>query len=871
MADVQYKFPDGIKDLLVCGDIEANGLLEDKKEWKAGELKVHKAADRVWMACYKIPEANGDCYDFIDDEMLKLHKRALIRHNRQHGRSNVKLFPMSALPQFCDHVGVQVMHFGMKYDFPVMEKLLGYFLPKEKRWDTFVQSSTQFCDRDLVEGSKSGAHSLESWARRLGNGVKVEHEDWLNFSIDMYRRCWRDVEIQCDLYDELQEERERDKLECNIDWTEPLRTEMDAAYWISWSEIWGFPIDEPYARSLVEKWDKHLADIEDKLLPTMPFRLSFDGCGAAINFETYSEGMLKNTNLTRMPIGWCWTEDSANRPTPVWNPFKKDGTPNENVNNYWLGKPATDYVPEEPEVFASPAVLDDNGKVIQKAVRARKARPAKEAKPRRPNCYEDDAGLTEPPLIKMTPDDVGGPYTRIQWNHYNLGSNNQVIEYLTRYTEWKCTERTEKGNPKLTEDSFDSIGEDGIGALIKDYLITKSRRTNILNFKDPSKGWISHIREDGRVSALNNSCGTPTARSRHSVIVNVPSSGARWGHEMRTCWMAADGCRMLGLDSSALEMRCLAHEIDCQKTRDLILEGDFHQACFEQIPEFSASRGSTKGFTYALLYGASDAKLGSLVNVDGCLEMFASKVKLKQRGWIQDTSGNWRHKNWNPKKDSLTYKEAQETVCGSIVRMRYMEGLEPLGKAIEKFTKLSEKGYLKALDGRKLNCRSSHSALNLRLQSSGAILCKKSVILTMERLEEAGYVVVGNKHDPSEHVELYAFVHDEIQMGIPEKYFTDKVLKVDVSGFDMNNPDERAEAKGLCKMTADRFINREYRRKGHVWSKPVIDVEKGEILTSHSIVTDIAKEAFYEAGRVYNFSSKTESEAIVGNNWAQTH
>ena len=78
------------------------------------------------------------------------------------------------------------MHFGMKYDFPIMEKLLGYFLPKEKRWDTFVQSSTQFCDRELVEGSKSGAHSLESWAIRLGNGVKVEHEDWLNFSIAIY-------------------------------------------------------------------------------------------------------------------------------------------------------------------------------------------------------------------------------------------------------------------------------------------------------------------------------------------------------------------------------------------------------------------------------------------------------------------------------------------------------------------------------------------------------------------------------------------------------------------------------------------------------------------------------------------------------------
>lgn len=230
---------------------------------------------------------------------------------------------------------------------------------------------------------------------------------------------------------------------------------------------------------------------------------------------------------------------------------------------------------------------------------------------------------------------------------------------------------------------------------------------------------------------------------------------------MRQCWVAAEGCRQLGIDGSALEMICLAHEIECEDTKKLIAEGDFHTVCFQQIPEFSSSRGATKGFTYALLYGASDAKLGSLVDIEGCLEKFASEEKLGKRGWIQDIHGKWRHKQWNPKKDSLSYKEAQETVCGSIIRTRYMEGLEPLGKAIERFTKLSEKGYLKALDGRKLNCRSSHSALNLRLQSSGALICKLAMKLTMEKLQEEGLVVIGKDHDYRKHVELYTFYHKD--------------------------------------------------------------------------------------------------------------
>ena len=162
-----------------------------------------------------------------------------------------------------------------------------------------------------------------------------------------------------------------------------------------------------------------------------------------------------------------------------------------------------------------------------------------------------------------------------------------------------------------------------------------------------------------------------------------------------------------------------------------------------------------------MIYGASDSKLGSLADVPNCREQFASKEKLKQRGWIEDTSGNWRHKNWNPKKESLLFKEAQDTVCGSIIRMRIMEGLQPLGAAIERYVKMSEKGYLKSLDGRKLNCRSSHSAFNLRLQSTGAILCKTAMILTMQKLEKAGLVVVGKDHDPKKHVELYTFYHKQ--------------------------------------------------------------------------------------------------------------
>jgi hypothetical protein len=880
MTSVIYKFPESAKGANFTFDAESNGLLEIKREYsKAKGLIEAPAATRIWMICHK-NDVTGECFDFIDDEMLKLHKRALARHNRAYGRKQVTLYPMSALPQFWKFAGRQTGHYAMKFDFPLVEKLLGYHQPRHKRWDTLVQSSTQFCDREYVFGSTSGVHSVESWALRIGKGVKVEHEDWMNFSIDMYKRCWRDVEVQCDILVALEDERETDRLECNISWDKALKLEHDAAFWIAFSEKCGYPLDLEHANKTTKGWDVELEGIEDKLLPKMPFRKGAVRCGTKVNWEKYSEAFLKNTDYTRIPIGWCWAEDSGNKPTPIWKPFKKDGSLSESVKTYWSGRDAQDAIPAEPERFAVPAIYNDKGKVEVKAIRARKARPAIEAKEAVPDAYHDDAGLTDPPLIRMDENDVAGAFTRIQWDNYNLGSNDQVIEFLTGYTEWQPTEYTDKGNSKLTEDSFDSIDsiiDPDLGKTLKYYLITRSRRTNVTNFKDPTKGWTNNVRPDGRVTPRNNTMGTPTARSRHSVIVNVPSVNALHGAEMRKCWVSAEGCKQLGIDAAAIEARAMAHEIDCDVTKDIIVNGDFHTLVWDTIPDFSSSRSNTKTTEYALLYGSGDQNLGSTADVEGVLEQFASKTKLGLRGWIQ-VDGKWRHKKWSPKKESLLLKEAQETVCGAIIRSRIMKGLAPLGAAIDKFVKLSEKGYLVALDGRKLQCRSSHSAFNLRLQSTGAIICKTAMVLAMDKLEEQGLVVVDKPHDFKKHVELYTFYHDELQFGVPESMHTpDKIFNVDFSDFDLNNPDKKIKkaekklAEKLVDKTIARFLAREKRTKGRTWSVPVVDYKLGTIVLSHSIVADIATEAFYEAGRVYGFTSPVESAWNSGYNWYDCH
>lgn len=879
------EYPEHVYGADLTFDIESNGLLEEKKTYsKRDGLIISPPADRIWMSCHRDAKT-GWCYDFIDDEMLSIHMRAIIRHNRQYSRRKVMLLPMSEMPRFWGIVGRLTGHNSVKFDFPLVGKLMGYYLDRNRMWDTLIQSQTQNSDRGYVQGSTSGPHSVESWSLRLNKGVKVSHEDWMNFSIDMYKRCWRDVEIQCDIGVALEDEREVDRLECNIDWTQALHTEHMAAYWISWSEQWGFPCDIKHAEGLVNTLDKRLAEIEDELLPSMPFRLTTSTrCGTLRNWEEYSQIMLDRTDLTYIPLGWCWVEGGRNRPQPIWEPFKADGSYTDSVKTFWQGKDPQPFKPEEPEraavkaVKAKKAAYTSDGELVSeevigvKGVRARKARKAVEAKTRIPNCYEDEAGMTDPPIHRCSLEDVQGAFTRIQWVNYNLGSNAQVIEYLTRYTKWEHTELTENGNPKLTEESFDSIGEEGVGEMLKEYLITKSRRTSIKNFKDPSKGWLNLLRSDGRITPINSTMGTPTARSRHANLVNVPSGGALYGDEMRDCWVAYSDGLMLGIDSSGLEMRMLANEMGDDQCTKEIVEGDIHSVIWELIPDLSGSRGNTKSIEYCLIYGGSDTKLGSLANVDGCREHFASKEKLVQRGWILDEESLWRHKRWSGYKESLSYKAAQDTVCGGIIRDRIMKGLKPLGDCIERITKQAEKGFLVGLDGRKLIVRSTHSALNLKLQSTGAILMKSSLIRCMEELEKVGLVRVGAAYQPNTYSELFTFYHDELQIGIPKSCIKDKkVLQLDLSDYNLSDNGERKHAKGKLEAAVSRFKKRQIRSHNKHWSGAKIDLHNGTATMFHSDVGQICVEVFEGMGMEYNLGCPVTGEYEVGRSWKETH
>lgn len=321
-------------------------------------------------------------------------------------------------------------------------------------------------------------------------------------------------------------------------------------------------------------------------------------------------------------------------------------------------------------------------------------------------------------------DNISGPFSRVEFHRTDLNSDSQVKTWLLSIG-WKPTEFNrsattgEQSSPKLTEDSFETIpGE--VGELLKQRVTWRHRRSQI-------EGWLSAVREDHCLPAGANTLGTNTGRMRHRCVVNVPKAddSVPFGHEMRELFCARPGRKFVGYDASGLELRMLAHYMNDPEYTEQILNGDIHS--YNQRLAGLPTRNSAKTFIYALLYGAGDAKLGSII------------------GGGADEGSKLRHK--------------------------FFSNLPKFGKLIDDVKRAAQRGYLKGLDGRRIVMRRDdrgevmvHKALNTLLQSAGAQIMKKAMVIAEKSFNAAGldYIKVIDMHDESQldvfesHAELIA-------------------------------------------------------------------------------------------------------------------
>ena len=319
----------------------------------------------------------------------------------------------------------------------------------------------------------------------------------------------------------------------------------------------------------------------------------------------------------------------------------------------------------------------------------------------------DELQAIFPPITEIRYSDKTGKRLKDNVIVFNPGSRQQIAQRL-QDKGWEPETYTEKGQAIVSEEVLEKVNIPEAQAVAK-YLTLEKRVSQI-------KSWIEAADEDGRVHGRVDTLGAVTNRMTHSSpnMAQVPASYKPYGAECRDVWTVSnDNYTLLGCDASGLELRTLAHYMGDEGFIKEVLEGDIHTA--NQKAAGLPTRDDAKTFIYAFLYGAGPAKIGKIVNG--------------------------------------TAKDGKRLIDNFLSNMPALRSLR------ERVDKLAKRGYLKGMDGRVLQVRSQHAALNTLLQGAGAIVCKVWLKHIIIQATKAGL-----------DFKLVASIHDEYQFEVLKEH-----------------------------------------------------------------------------------------------------
>ena len=305
---------------------------------------------------------------------------------------------------------------------------------------------------------------------------------------------------------------------------------------------------------------------------------------------------------------------------------------------------------------------------------------------------------------------------------------------------WQPTEFTDSGQPKVDDSVLDGFTEPEAKACAE-YLLLDKR---IGALAEGKQAWLK-LEKNGYVHGSVNQLGTITHRATHSKpnMTQVPSienqnGPVPYGPECRALFGVPPGFRLVGIDASGLELRCLAHYMaryDGGVYSDLVLNGDVHTATLEAGRPHLKVRQQAKVFIYAFLYGAGNVKIGSIVLPLG--------------------------------------SEEEQEALGKKLKKKFLQGMPALGNLIDAVQDRAKKSrFLTGLDGRQVFVRHQHAALNTLLQSAGSIICKRWMIETQRAIKTMGLRAVPWPSLDWSQADYgpCVWAHDEIQVAVREEY-----------------------------------------------------------------------------------------------------
>lgn len=273
----------------------------------------------------------------------------------------------------------------------------------------------------------------------------------------------------------------------------------------------------------------------------------------------------------------------------------------------------------------------------------------------------------------------------------NLGSNDQLADFLFNKAGIKCGVRTDKGNPCLDEVELAKYNHPVVEMVSAYRELIKLNGTYL-------QPLLTKVDKDGILHASLNQVGARTGRfsSSNPNIQNIPRSGA--AIDIRRGFICKPNSKLLLVDLSQIEIRVLAHYckepvlLTALSTRD----GDIHGATAQVLFGSSEKKYRTvaKTLNFATIYGAGAQQIADSLN----------KALPGQ---------------------TITVEEAAD------FKRQYFKGYPMVQQFLwDVQTEVRRKGYVYDVYGRKYPCESdvAYRGANYLIQGCSAGLAKKTLV-----------------------------------------------------------------------------------------------------------------------------------------------
>jgi len=687
-------------------DIESNNLLNKALDYSNLPYRL-KPEFKIWC----VVVTNKDT-----KESVSFYKESLTKDNLR-----------KALKGCTELIG----HNIIGYDLPILYLygLLDYNVGYPEQSSTVFGTDTLITDTllwsKLLEPDRFLGHSLKAWGKRLGN-AKTEFDDWSQFSQEQLDYCIQDTKVNCDVYDALVLEK------ATADWDRAYRMEAKLADLTLKQELLGFDFNMDLAKKTLEELDSLMLVTANKVNPILPPKKLTKG--KIQEFTMPKLRFKKDGTLSSVFQKWLNKHGAK---------FVLDSLDN---NDYLLYKGKKFYIKDELPLETTEVATVDDVDVVKGYLLNLGWVPS-EIKERNLTVNTDKTKRDYKAIIKaidayveQTKDSVFMKL-RLEALNTDLRSLRQFL--INKIDGSKpiyvpTTPMLRVGVEKELCPNLIRLGDKAeVAGIVAEYYTYRHRRNSIAGGTldedgEPITGYMSQVREDGRIATPADTLGANTGRYKHKGVCNVPRTTSLFGEKMRSLFGSGRGLHQLGYDFASLEARIMGHYVlpyDGDELANALLASKPRDIHSINALKLGIDRGSAKSFSYACIYGAQPKKLAKMLGI--------------------------------------TESKAKELFNA------YWEAVLPLKQLklqLEKAWEARGKKFIKGIDGRLLHTRSKHSLINVLFQSGGAISVKWSLVRLAQYLEELN--MLGN---PFEHAKqdmkvwfLIAY-HDEAQLALNPK------------------------------------------------------------------------------------------------------